>query len=227
MDSLHLGRNAAAVITANLGALSEEVSSLADLLRNTRAQLRGDATSAFDESAPDLWERLARMGEICSDALASAGVVNEALGRRASTCEPVEKRAPNGQSAKRILLIEDLDILRRTTTRVLSPPHTVVGASDGAQALELLESDQDFDVILCDVLMPGVNGVAFAERLKTCHPELICRVLFLSGGDLNSTSLQALHKEGFTVIEKPVPRDVLLGFVDKVVPQLSASKPGG
>ncbi|HZZ30433.1 MAG TPA: PAS domain S-box protein [Phenylobacterium sp.] len=81
----------------------------------------------------------------------------------------------------RVLVVEDDDLLRSQVERQLrGRGHTVTVASNGAQALRLIASDQVFDLLMTDVVMPeGINGRELAERARAIAPAM--RILLTSG----------------------------------------------
>ena len=82
----------------------------------------------------------------------------------------------------RVLVIDDDRLVRSVLTQMLLPDHDVFEAAGGHRALELLESDDDFDVIFCDLMMPNGDGVMVYEALSRVAPRLCARTVFLSGG---------------------------------------------
>jgi CheY-like chemotaxis protein len=81
--------------------------------------------------------------------------------------------------AKRILLVEDNATLRELTQAVLSSGgYVVLAAENGPQALALFEAQGPVDLVITDLIMPGMNGVDLADRLNECAP---VKVLLISG----------------------------------------------
>ncbi len=80
-----------------------------------------------------------------------------------------------------ILLVEDEDMVRLATEKMLQRfGHTVVTATDGIDALKILEvGGVQIDVILSDVMMPGIGGVELAKRVRTIEPGI--KILFMTG----------------------------------------------
>lgn len=67
----------------------------------------------------------------------------------------------------RVLVVEDNETNRRLFVYLLSKyGHQAVEADDGQACLDLLKEDDDFDLVLCDIQMPRVNGYEVARRLK-------------------------------------------------------------
>ena len=74
-----------------------------------------------------------------------------------------------GQDARRhrVLLVDDSSFFRNLLTPVLATAgYEVTTAADPDAALELREAGQDFDIIISDIEMPGMNGFAFAEEVR-------------------------------------------------------------
>jgi CheY-like chemotaxis protein len=93
--------------------------------------------------------------------------------------------SPNHKRA-RVLVIDDEEILLKAYRRMLSTNHDVVVARGGENALELLRADTNFDVVLCDLMMPDVDGKGVYEALNALSPGLAKRTIFCSGGAYSS-----------------------------------------
>lgn len=87
---------------------------------------------------------------------------------------------PRG-SGETILLVDDEDTVRRVTSRLLQKlGYEVTTASDGNEALKILEEvEKEFDLILTDVVMPGMTGIEMASRVRELRPDQ--KILFTSG----------------------------------------------
>ncbi|MBI3184187.1 MAG: response regulator [Myxococcales bacterium] len=108
--------------------------------------------------------------------------------------------APPARS--RILVIDDEVRICRAVARMLLE-HEVLGAEGGRAGLEILSSDQRFDLVLCDVRMPDVGGLEVYEAVSARWPELASRFVFITGGgysDRIRTQLEALANPK---LEKP------------------------
>jgi two-component system cell cycle response regulator CpdR len=125
----------------------------------------------------------------------------------------------------RILLAEDDDNMRVFLARALERAgHQVVAAGDGNEALELATSG-DFELLLADVVMPGLDGIELARRASVILPEL--RVMFITG-----FAAVALNQPGFArrqpkVLAKPFHLRQLVLEIDKMLGAASVSDPGG
>ena len=102
----------------------------------------------------------------------------------------------------RILIIDDEAPLRVVMQRLLVA-HEVVSASSGKDALEILEHDRAFDLILCDLMMPGVTGMDVHHWLVEHDPVLAARVVFVTGGAFGPVAADYLSETGNLKLEKP------------------------
>ncbi len=96
--------------------------------------------------------------------------------------EPREAPFPKfgASGTERLLLVEDEAVVRGVVERTLARAgYRVVVATSGDEALELTEADGRFDLLITDVVMPGVNGWELGKRLTERWPGL--RVLYISG----------------------------------------------
>jgi CheY-like chemotaxis protein len=101
------------------------------------------------------------------------------------------------------LVIDDEPALCAVVRRLLRGEHEVVGFMDARAALELLERDAEFDVIMCDVMMPHMSGIEFYRQLRARHAHLAPRTVFMTGGVFHSPAKQFLSTLANPVLEKP------------------------
>lgn len=103
----------------------------------------------------------------------------------------------------KILIVEDEDAIRRVLTKILKEEDALfetVEAPDGKSGLELFEKE-DFDLVICDIKMPKMDGVEMLEAAKKLKPEI--PFLMISGhGDLD-TAVQTMRMGAFDYISKP------------------------
>lgn len=113
----------------------------------------------------------------------------------------------------RVLVVDDDAMVRRAFLRILGRKHDAVEAQNGEEALELLESGEPFDIILCDLMMPGLDGPALYEAATRIDPEFGDLFVFVSGGAFSASTRSFLERMQPLVLEKPISRDVLLRIV--------------
>lgn len=121
-----------------------------------------------------------------------------------------------------VLVVDDEPAIRDVAHRVLtSAGYRVITAANGQDALDILEDPgTSADVLLTDVVMPGMTGEAFAARIKTMRPGI--RVLFMSGyqrpgGGEPRAGTNGWPESGIPVIEKPFTRAALLARITQVM----------
>jgi DNA-binding NtrC family response regulator len=112
-----------------------------------------------------------------------------------------------------ILLIEDEASIRRVLVKILteeSKNYQVEEAADGLEGIEKIK-DQDFDLVLCDIKMPKMDGVEVLEAIMKIKPEI--PVVMISGhGDLE-TAVNTMKIGAFDYIAKPPDLNRLLNTV--------------
>lgn len=104
-------------------------------------------------------------------------------------------------------------MLLRAIRRSLSTEAEVVAAASGGEGLAVLESDRDFDVVFCDLLMPEVSGIAVYERVGKLDPGLQRRVVFLTGGAVAERAHAFLAGIENAVVEKPPDVGILRDLI--------------
>ncbi len=103
----------------------------------------------------------------------------------------------------RILIIDDDPSIRFAMSEVLSDYETVL-ASSGAEAMKILEADQAFDLILCDMMMPDITGMDLHRWLAEGQPRLAEQVIFVTGGAFTPRARDYLSKLDNRIVEKPI-----------------------
>jgi len=116
----------------------------------------------------------------------------------------------------RILVIDDEPALRTALRRLLQRDHDVVVADSADAGLALLDSGT-FDAILCDVHMPGGSGAALAAELGRRRPELVDRLVFVTGGALSEDDRRALAAAANPPLLKPFNAADVLAAINDVL----------
>jgi CheY-like chemotaxis protein len=86
-------------------------------------------------------------------------------------------------------------------------------ASSGAEALELLRR-QHFDTVLCDVMMPGMTGMEFYDRVQERDPALARRFVFITGGAFTPQTRERFSRSNNPHIQKPFTTAELLAAIE-------------
>ena len=118
----------------------------------------------------------------------------------------------------KLLIVDDDELLLRSLTRILKGRYEVQAESNPYRALVALEDDGPFATIVCDLTMPGVDGIEFLERAYAESPETP-RIL-LTGNATVPASIEAVNRAHITsFLTKPIAPDDLLRQVDQAVAQ--------
>jgi CheY-like chemotaxis protein len=116
-----------------------------------------------------------------------------------------------------ILLVEDADALRKLVQAFLeSNGFRVLSAASGEAALDIVAHHSGaFDLLLTDVVMPGMNGRVLAEQLSMRQPGL--KVLFMSGYTDSFIAGHGVLQQGTNLLHKPFTEEILIGKVRDVL----------
>jgi CheY-like chemotaxis protein len=117
----------------------------------------------------------------------------------------------------RILVIDDEAKVAKSLELVLAGEFDVSRTTEPELALEWLQKGESFDVILCDVMMPGVNGVELRNRVAVFSPDQAARIVFITGGLLMPEVRHLLDSVPNTCLEKPLDLDGLREFIRRRV----------
>jgi len=108
----------------------------------------------------------------------------------------------------RILVIDDERSIRNTLKEILQyEKYDVDIAEDGTKGLELL-SKSEYDIILCDIKMPGMDGIEVLANIQVSHPDI--PVVMISGHGNIDTAVESIKKGAYDYIEKPLDLNRLL-----------------
>ncbi len=138
----------------------------------------------------------------------------------AEASEPVEG---SGEDVpKRILVIDDEPLILRLLGRTLQR-HEVVLVDGGEVALDVLREDREFDVVLCDVMMPEMSGIALYEHCKGWKPEIAARFVFMTGGSPDQEIKRFLSSGERPCLSKPLDRTSLFQALDQCMPSVAGT----
>jgi signal transduction histidine kinase len=120
---------------------------------------------------------------------------------------------PTGTRRGHLLVIDDEAIVGRAMQRVLETHHDVEVMTRAQAALDALAAGAQYDVILCDVMMPEMSGIDFYTELERRWPELTARVIFLTGGAFTARSRAFLDTVDAPHLDKPCDVRQLMALV--------------
>ncbi len=116
-------------------------------------------------------------------------------------------RLPNDSASVavrgRFMIVDDEVHVGRAMKRMLDRQHEVVVTTSGAMAKQLLEQDQGFDGIICDLMMPQITGMDLHSWLEERYPVLARRMVFVTGGAFTPKAKAFLNRVDNPRLEKP------------------------
>ncbi len=122
-------------------------------------------------------------------------------------------RGKTNKKMSKILIIEDEASIRRVLTKILSEEsvtYQVEEAEDGAQGFEKIKNT-DYDLVLCDIKMPKMDGEELLEAVKKIKPEI--PIVMISGHGDMETAINTMRLGAFDYISKPPDLNRLLNTV--------------
>ena len=114
----------------------------------------------------------------------------------------------------RILLAEDDESLRGFLARALERAgYEVTACADGEEAVAVLE--QDWDLLLTDIVMPGIDGIEVARQAAARHPDL--RIMFITGFAAVALAAGNQAPAGAKVLSKPIHLREIVAEVERMI----------
>jgi CheY-like chemotaxis protein len=102
-----------------------------------------------------------------------------------------------------VLIVDDELVLANALGRSLDADYEVAIATSGREGLEVIRRDDRFDVILCDLIMPGITGMDLYEEVRRTKPALAERIVFMSGGTFTPRTREFLATVKNPALDKP------------------------
>jgi PAS domain S-box-containing protein len=123
----------------------------------------------------------------------------------------------------RILVVDDEQIMREGCTRILSKENwEVVTAEDGQAGLKAVEESDGFDVVLLDLMMPGISGMEVLEGLQQVDANLL--VVVITGYATVESAVEAMKKGAYDFVPKPFTPDQLRLVVKRALDKRSLQR---
>jgi PAS domain S-box-containing protein len=115
----------------------------------------------------------------------------------------------------RVLVVDDEPLVAALLSRMLSSEHDIAVATSAAEALEQLAAG-DFDVIVCDVMMPGMTGMDLYAVIREKSPALSERMVFITGGAFVPRVADFLSSIDNPKLDKPLDIKALLRAIAEI-----------
>lgn len=127
---------------------------------------------------------------------------------------------PTGLS---VLVVDDQSEIRNFIAEILSPKYTVMEASNGEEALQVLHARMP-DIVICDVVMPGMDGFAFLKAAKSDDKTKHIPVILLTSRSAVESYIEGLEEGADMYISKPFHPAYLMAAVDRVLGNMDIMK---
>src|SRR5881394_890386 len=119
-------------------------------------------------------------------------------------------------TSERILVVDDEEAIREIVTSMLqNAGYTAMQAASGKQALEVLGSGEEFQLMLSDLMMAEMDGIALLDRVQDCYPDMPA-IMVTAVHDI-SVALAAIRNGAYDYLLKPFEREQLLATVRRAM----------
>jgi len=128
----------------------------------------------------------------------------------------VRTRTAGPSNKGKILVVDDQEPIREIIGAILkSAGYECRTAADGVEAVDLLDSGKKFDLLLCNLMMPRLDGLGVLEQTKIKHPDMPF-VLHTAVHDI-SVALAALRNGAYDYLLVPFEREQLIAVVNRAL----------
>jgi two-component system response regulator GlrR len=128
-----------------------------------------------------------------------------------------------GTNPNLLLVDDDKSLLRLLTIRLEGEGYTVTAVEDGQSALRKLQND-NYDVVLSDLRMPGLDGLSLFEEIMGIRKDI--PVILMTAHGTIADAVAATQRGVFGFLPKPVDHDELRALLQKALSQSQAAQPG-
>lgn len=152
-----------------------------------------------------------------------------------STRSVIRARAPQKETVPpesgprlRVLIVDDEPMIGRALERALSPVDDVTVVNSAFDALAFFEAGREFDLVLCDLSMPGMSGAGLYDQVAERWPLLLPRFVIMTGGASTDSTRAFLERSSVPRLDKPIDMARLRALLDRrrasPAPQRSQSR---
>lgn len=178
----------------------------------------GTVDARLLEGAPDE-QTLQRRKELARMLLGAVRPTNVPPGRSPPVAAKAAEvpRAVGDPTNPKVLVIEDDPVIRDMVVQALSRENCVYQAADGALGLALLQRIGPVDTVVCDVMMPHMDGFEFARRLKATPDLSSVPILFLTARGEAKDQVEGIQLGARAYLTKPFKVKQLMQAVARVI----------
>ena len=128
----------------------------------------------------------------------------------------------NSPSLHRILVVDDEEIITKSLSRLLQYyGYHVVTANNGLECLQIL-SAQHFDLVILDIIMPGMSGINVLQKIKGKHKDV--EVIMITGYADKENAISAFRLNAYDLIEKPYGAEEILNTIAHCLKQMELKR---
>jgi two-component system sensor histidine kinase UhpB len=128
----------------------------------------------------------------------------------------------NSPSLHRILVVDDEEIITKSLSRLLQYyGYHVVTANNGLECLQIL-SAQHFDLVILDIIMPGMSGIDVLQKIKEKHKD--AEVIMITGYADKEKAISAFRLNAYDLIEKPYGAEEILNTIAHCLKQMELKR---
>jgi PAS domain S-box-containing protein len=120
-----------------------------------------------------------------------------------------------GRQRARVLVVDDEPRIGSAIARILDPAHEVTAVYTARDAIARVERGEQYDVILCDILMPQMSGYDLYRSLEQIAPEFVRRIIFMTGGPFSTRGTGFLDTVPNARLEKPFSPEALRTLIQR------------
>ena len=102
-----------------------------------------------------------------------------------------------------VLIVDDDPVFSRSARRALKPHRVLESATASEAEFQLLQSQFDPSIVVCDLMLPGSDGTELHARIRDARPDLAQRFLFVTGGTLSKATADYIRNSGCLAFQKP------------------------
>ena len=130
-------------------------------------------------------------------------------------CGQMMETGKQEQDTYNLLVVDDEEVIREGMSRILEAEgYHITTSASGRTAIEKIQ-ERDFDVVITDLKMPGMDGIEVLKTIKILQPEV--PVIIITGYSTVDTAVDAMKNGAFDYIAKPFTSDLIIDKVQKAI----------